>query len=377
MTASGKKLLETKDPIEDVMPYGIWRFPKPVANIVVEYAWDIPLQKPFLFSDIDYTFEKILFLVEYAGPLDAFKFAVTRCIKKELSKGEEKINLIDTIFTIDGMQGTLIQLLVSRLDVSIRNEKGDEIDKGMAESFIDIVAALLPNRLGEVQKQAGLAAPPENKEKKRERESINLAALNQVFDAIKQNDEEITKQAIETFKEFVKNKKSFLRNDKGYLMNNQYYMDLIHLIYVAFDVLSNRAEELPPINADDCGQWYGKKADRFCFEIIGATLQLDLPPRIRQVLKNGIYDILKHHKTAERIIDVDGEIFRGVGSDYVLGVNSYYDDLPDYFYDTPGWRWRGGAVGRGPGVSILFQNLLRAITPEFKICASYLSHLEM
>jgi hypothetical protein len=237
MAASGKKLLESKDDIDDVMPYGIWKFPKPIANIVVGYVWDTPLQKPFLFSDVDYTLEKILFLIEHAGPLDEFKSSVIRCIKKELAKSEEKNSLIDKSFILAGMQGTPVQLLVSKLDVTIRNEEDKEIDKGMAESLIEIVAELLPHRLKEIQEQAQIAAPIEDEKTKKERESTNLAALNQVFNAIKQNDEKVTMLAIETFKEFVNNKKSSLVNDKGYLIDNRYYIDRIDLIWNSHDLI--------------------------------------------------------------------------------------------------------------------------------------------
>lgn len=327
MAASGKKLLESKDNIDDVMPYDIWKLPKPIVNIVAGYVWNTPLQKPFLFSDVNYTIEKILFLIEHAGPLDEFKSSVTRCIKKELAKSEEKNSLIDKSFTLAGMQGTPVQLLISSLDVTIRNKEDKEIDKGMAESLIDIVAELCPHRLKEVQEQAQMAAPIEDEKTKEERESTNLAAINQVFNAIKQNNEKVTKLAIETFKEFVNNKKSSLVNNKGYLIDNRYYIDRIHLIYGAVDILAQRGGELPPVGAEDFGRWYGKKADRFCFEIIGATLQLDLPPRPRQILRSGLYYLLNHNQKTERSIDVSGDLFRGVGTAYLLGGNSYYDDI--------------------------------------------------
>jgi len=137
-------------------------------------------------------------------------------------------------------------------------------------------------------------------------------------------------------------------NDQGYLTNNRYPMDLLHLMYVAFDVLANRGGELPSINGSDCGRWYGKKADLFCFKIIGESLQqreLDSLPSLRQKLTRGLYYVL-NNKPAPRTIDVDGSAFR-----YLLGVNSYYG----------GW-----ARVRSRGTAYVFQNLLQAITPAFK-----------
>ncbi len=329
MTASGKKL-ESKNVIEDVMPYENWRLPDPLVKIVMEYAMDVPFLKPCFFSGSDHALLKTLFLAEHAGPLDKFEFFARRHITKELENKSKTHALLDRTFIMGSMQGTLIQLLVSRLDVSIRNEKGEEMkeNKGMAESLFGIVAELLPNRLADVREQAELASPDESLDDKQIRESTNVDAITDVFEAIKQNNENITKQAIETFKEFVKSKKSLLLNDQGYLTNNRYPMDLLHLMYVAFDVLANRGGELPSINGSDCGRWYGKKADLFCFKIIGESLQqreLDSLPSLRQKLTRGLYYVL-NNKPAPRTIDVDGSAFRGVGSNYLLGVNSYYDD---------------------------------------------------
>jgi hypothetical protein len=141
---------------------------------------------------------------------------------------------------MNGVQGTLIELLVSQLDVSVRNKEGDEIDKGCVECFLDIIKHLLPYRFNEVRKKAEKAAPIEVKETKAERLSMNHKALENVFNAIKENDESTstTKQAIETFKMIIQNKKKSLMNEQGYLRDNRYYLDLIHLIYGAFAILS-------------------------------------------------------------------------------------------------------------------------------------------
>src|SRR3982750_1091324 len=99
-----------------------------------------------------------------------------------------------------------------------------------------------------------------------------VAAVNQVFEAIMRNDQ-YTHAAIKNFKEFVE---------------TTTVLNRIHLLFVAFDVLARRGSELH-------GQWWGKLADRFCFEVIGGGLQKDLPPRIQQLLKTGLYYILSRY----------------------------------------------------------------------------------
>jgi 6-pyruvoyl-tetrahydropterin synthase len=252
-------------------------------------------------------------------------------LSREL-KNNSKINaLVDRTFIMGSMQGTLMQLLVSRLDVSLRNEKGEEIkeNEGMAESFLKIIAELLPARLTKVQKQAEHASPKESLDEKQIRERTHVDEVTKIFEAIKQNDANITNQAIETFTKFVKNKKSSFLNEQGYLTDTRYSMDLLHLIYVAFDVLSRRGGELPGVNAGyEDARWYGSKADSFCFKIIGG-LQLefkDLSSRLPQILNSEVFDVFIRHKKVNRGVDVVSSIFRGEGSDYLLGNDSYYDD---------------------------------------------------
>ena len=69
----------------------------------------------------------------------------------------------------------------------------------------------------------------------------------------------------------------------------------------------------------------GKQDDLFCFKIIGAAIESDLSPRVKQILRNGVYYLLHSSKKAPRELDVSGALFRGDGTNYLLGNASYYD----------------------------------------------------
>ena len=370
-SGSGKKLLvsvESKgqaEDIEDLLPRDAVELPEAIVNLITEYIPEtetlFQLPKPFLFSGNECLLEKILFLAEYAGPLDKFDYLARKLIKNELDKGAKDAKehvLLTKKLTIGKCQGTLIQCLVINMDQTIRDAKGVELDEGMAERFIKIIEELLPKKLEKVKEQARMAAPPEDEKAKLKRESNNSAEANRLFDAFIQGDQNVIKHAIERFKAFVKSIEINSMNDKGYLINNQYCVNLIHLIGECIDVLANRGGELTPINAQDQGRWYGKKADRFCFEIIGAFLQLEqwLPPRLKQILRleDGLYSLFNEGKKPDRTsLDVSGDFFRGVGTNYLLGANSYYSDFGLFC---------GGRRRRDT-----FQNLLQAITAASRL----------
>ena len=169
MAASGQNLEKNKSHASEVMPYEIWRLPKPIVEIVAGYAIDTPwLNRPFLFSGTDRTLQQILFLAKHAGPLDKFKFFVTRLIKEE-KVGQEKLEpneskrkytLIDNTFIIGNRQSSFMGCLMSGVDINILAEDGKTvIDPGMSECFKEIVADLLPHRLKDVIAQAQQAAP--------------------------------------------------------------------------------------------------------------------------------------------------------------------------------------------------------------------------
>lgn len=108
---------------------------------------------------------------------------------------------------------------------------------------------------------------------------------------------------------------------------------LVYSIYwLMYRRISKPRGELPAIDEQDQGRWYGKKADSFCFEIIGAFLQLEqwLPPRVKQILRleYGLYSLFNDNKKPDRAsLDVTGDLFRSGGTTYLLEVNSYYSGI--------------------------------------------------
>jgi len=131
---------------------------------------------------------------------------------------------------------------------------------------------------------------------------------------------------IETLKDFVENTECSSINDQGYLINYLPNINRNHLLALAFRLLAQQGNQLP-------GGYYGTNADRFCFEIIGGELQIGLQPREMQILSNkegGLYALLYHNKKAERYIDVNASLFRGAGTERVLGINSHFGYLGDW-----------------------------------------------
>ncbi|MEO8402661.1 MAG: hypothetical protein ABI597_12890, partial [Gammaproteobacteria bacterium] len=205
---------------------------------------------------------------------------------------------------------------------------GFEIDKGMTEEFIEIVESfcekgLLPlTKLQEVKNQISQVALPEDKEAKEAR----TTAAKQLFDGFA-GDVERTEQAIKTFKGFVEKMKLDSMNERGHLKDDRYSIGLIHLMGECIAVLAQRSNELN-------GGWYGQKGDRFCYKIIGGFLQHEHEPpsRVRQIfkMKFGLYSLFENHETPDRAASCTPAAaagYRGVGSRFVLGDNSYYNDF--------------------------------------------------
>lgn len=299
MPTSDKKL-ESKDQVDEVMP-PIWSGQPDVKKLIYDFYYSFDgspelLGKPFTFFGIDSTPKQALTIVRTAGPLDMLETIIKNKPQVLLEK-----------FKVDGMEGTLLQLAIIGLDLTIGG------DEGMTERLMMLHEKLLPDTQPEALKQARFASPLEDKEMKIERESKNLEALNHVFDAIKQADEK-TAEAIEAFKEFVSSSKPEVMTD------NRYNLNLLHLLYAAFNLLAERHEELK-------GKSYGAKTRRFCFEIIGA-IQKALPNRTRQILMNGVANLFDNGEMEPRVVDRDGIKFLGVpGSKQELGVNCFYDDF--------------------------------------------------
>ncbi len=109
------------------------------------------------------------------------------------------------------------------------------------------------------------------------------------------------------------------------MTDSLYHLNLIHLIYCAFDVFARRGGTLE-------GGWYGDLGDQYCFEIIGDAIESELPPRIQQILKSSLYHLLNVNRAAPRAVDPSSAIFKchkpsWAATELHLGVNSYYDDI--------------------------------------------------
>ncbi|HVY53490.1 MAG TPA: hypothetical protein VHA13_03120, partial [Gammaproteobacteria bacterium] len=248
MSASNKPLNPREVIPEELLPI----LPRPVGGVVgsyidtadlmeVEEKSDSPDKKPVItkkpiwlgqslsFWGNSLLQKQILTLVEYAAPLDE----IEKYIRQAHAKNEPFLQ--DTLIRA-------IQCAVIGLDQTIRDENGQELrdkegkllNEGMAERLLKLHAELFPENHENALAEARLAPPEESKEAKQKREDANTDAMGNLFTAFIQNDEKALSEAIETFKTFVKNLKP------ATITNNQYYLNLLHLISVAFNVLATR-----------------------------------------------------------------------------------------------------------------------------------------
>lgn len=361
--ASSSRQLESKDPIEVMAPSLVGptasaHIPTGVTELIFEYVdgadineakQPVWLKQPatlHTFFGISSSQKLILSCAEYAGPLNQMEAYV----RQDHDRSKHPDLPLKLKKAIEQQTKATLKEAINRatigLDQTIRDESGAEIDKGMAERLFELYDELYcrhldpicrETELETIRAQARFAAPLEDKKEKQKREEMNFAAINQVFNAIKNHDTN-TLAAIENFKVFVKSTKPEV------IRTNQYYLNLLHLAFAAFDVLARRGGELPKIEEKDYGQWYGKLADQFCFKIIGDAIEKELSPRMRQLLRGGLYYILNRERSVMRDLDVSGVAFCGSTSSTSreLGVNSYYDDMAGVGYlirrESDGWR---------------------------------------
>jgi hypothetical protein len=288
--------------IGEVMPPDIFGGCKDVERLTHHYFDDEAkcLEKHYTFFGFPSIEKEILALASNAAPLKD----VEDRIKKVYESKDEKSGLLDTLVRAR-------ELAIKNLDVDITDTKGD-ITPGMAETITRLGNQLYKDAFQARLQQEQPALPIESADQKKEREDTNVAAVNDVFNAIKKNDEN-TSKAIENFKDFVKSRDANPLNR-------------LHLLSVAFDVLANKGEELPSINANDDGRWYGALGDQYCFKVIGDAIEMGVTPRVRQILKTGAYYVLNGTRKVERSLDNGGLVFNFPFSSARLGVDSYYDD---------------------------------------------------
>lgn len=276
--------------------------------------------------------------VFYAGPLEQLDVYIR----------ENPRVLLET-FNINNMQGTLVELATIGLDQTIMDNDGRVLSEGTKDKLLQLheelerQGKLPPGSHAIAIEKAKLAHLQEKAEEKDLRETKNVSALEQLFDAFigdardtaEIKDKKIT-TAIATFKEFMKSLKQQMTTN-GMMKTNQYHVNLIHLVACAFDILSRRGKSL-------AGHWYGALSDRFCFEVLGGAIQTELPPRARQLLRAGIYNLFHQNQQIIRDLDVNGILFKsfiGPSATYSLGHSFFYDDL------GCGGAGHGGAGRRG------------------------------
>jgi len=265
-------------------------------------------------------------LVLTAAPLDD--------LKAEVMKNPRVLLPIINITThVDGqsltLQGTLEQLAMIVLDRTIRTVSGFE-DKGSAETLRKLREELLPDTMPQALEQTSFATFIEEDEVEKARKSVYLAKLNQAFDLIKEN----KPGAGDVIKNYIKT------TQPAVIVNDGYFLNLLQLLCMAFEVLTDRGSELKDY-------LYGAQAKRYYCEVIGAAIEAPLPRRSRQVLVSGLYRLLYRDQIAVRIVDHDDFIFLGrPGSADQLGLNYFYDGTGciDDVSVVMNWNVRGGRI---------------------------------
>jgi len=222
----------------------------------------------------------------------------------------------------------------------------------MVERILQLHFELAPDTFDAALEQTKRAAALEDEETKKTRELDNAKEVQKVFDAIKTNDAN-TALAIAHFKAWVKNQKPLVMTD------GRYHLNLLHLLYCAFDILARQGGTLT-------GGWYSALGDKFCFEIIGGAIESELSPRLQKILISELYALLYCNKPAPRAIDLHSTLFNSPKPWFYftplqLGVNSYYS--------TRG-HWGQGFVNRRSSRRTGwkdFSNLLQQLHQPFRL----------
>ncbi len=323
----GAKPLIPTPTINSLKPYSLAKNPvglfSPNAKKNPAQAWEIALANQYNLRDslalssvcrnFNCLFQPVLLAakVYYAASLSE--------IEKDLRKAFKKNpRILSKTFDLGVVRGTLAQLALIGLDRTLRNDQGRIVDEGMAERIFKLHHELAPDTFENALKEAAPVAKLEDTTTKNARKSANLEAIQKVFEAITKNDAH-TAGAVAGFKDWLKNQKPRVMTD------HSYHFNLIHLLYCAFDTLTRKGLSLS-------GGWDGDVAAQFCFEIIGGTIEVELPPRIQQILRSGLSFLLHSNQPAPRTLDLCSILFNSSQPSWSstplrLGVNAYYGSM--------------------------------------------------
>ncbi len=330
-SSSSSESKDWRPDIGEVMPLDIFKGNKDLENMAWQFFDDEceSLKKKYTFFGFPSSEKEIFDLAFNAAPLEEVKSS----IKKAYARGEN--HLLNTL--VEARNAA-----IKGLDVNINIAQGYVLP-GMAETITNLGNKLYGVKFQERLEQTTPALTIESEKQKQEREDTNVAAIHQVFDAIKQNNEN-TSKAIEEFKEFV----------KGRDINP---LNRLHLLYVAFDILRKRGGELPVVEDCDSGQWRGTLAEKFGNMVVGDAIEKGVTPRIRQLLMGHIDVYSLCHSNRFNYCN-DFAFFHAGDPTRKLGKNFYYSDKGSY-----GWLH----ASHMPTTVNNFLNLLQEITSSISM----------
>lgn len=294
MAASGKKF--KKIAVNEIVPFDHPELSTQVKQIIFDYYFDDSislLKTPFTFFGISSLEKQIMRLSFYAAPLDDVE-ALVRCAH---ARGEKHLANTLTKATLQAIENG---------DNSFQCEHGKVIE-GMADRLLKLYQELLPSSFPTCLEKINFIKH-RNKKEKKAMEEANINAIHQVFDAIKQHDEN-TNMAIQKFKRYVSSTKPIHR---------------LHLLHIAFNMFAKRGIELPRVGKR-YGGYDGKLGDQFYFNVIG-EIEKELSHRLRQLIYPGIQYVISLDMEPARTLDIDGNHFNSPREGLLLGKNFCFDD---------------------------------------------------
>lgn len=244
-----------------------------------------------------------------AGPLAGLEKEVRKNPNTALQLTRTTMTLDGVVFTFDASP---FQLAIMLLDETIQAAEDSTVpmtDQGQAEKLMDLIKELMPDRISEAREQARSAAPVEDEKTSQAKEKERSNVLNAAFNQIKVNNFDIAGKIIMAY---------IINTKPAVITDNRYFLNLVKLIPMAFNLLLTRARELKE-------GMYGVQADQYCFRIIG-TVERVLPPKLRKILSQGLYYILYGGRHVPRAMDVRDALFFS-GARAGVSFNRFYDDI--------------------------------------------------